>query len=90
MTLNEGIALVFKNEIIPLLTEYFFGDFEKIQLVLGQNKDWKSKSNSEFFSLKPSQQKALFGKEEAIEGYDEKTIYELNDDLLGLNKPLSA
>jgi len=82
----EGIALVFKNEIIPLLTEYFFGDFEKIQLVLGQNKDWKSKSNSEFFSLKPSQQKALFGKEEAIEGYDEKTIYELNDDLLGLNK----
>lgn len=82
----EALALIFKNEIIPLLTEYFYGDFEKIQLVLGDNKDWRSKDDSKFFSIKPSQQKALFGKEEAIEGYDEKTIYELNDDLLGLKE----
>lgn len=82
----EGLALIFKNEIIPLLSEYFYSDFEKIQLVLGDNKDWKSKSDNRFFSIKPSQQKALFGKEEAVEGYDEKTIYVLNDDLLGLNK----
>ena len=82
----ESLALIFKNEIIPLLTEYFFGDFEKIQLVLGQNKDWKSKSDSKFFNIKPSQQKELFGKEEAVEGYDEKIMFELNDDLLGLKK----
>ncbi|WP_271424017.1 AAA family ATPase [Aequorivita sinensis] len=82
----EALALIFKNEIIPLLTEYFYGDFEKIQLVLGDNKDWKSKGDSKFFSIKPSQQKALFGKEEAVEGYDEKIMFELNDDLLGLNK----
>jgi hypothetical protein len=82
----ESLALIFKNEVIPLLTEYFYGDFEKIQLVLGENKDWKSKSDSKFFNIKPSQQKTLFGKEEAVEGYDEKVIFELNDDLLGLNE----
>ena len=82
----EALALIFKNEIIPLLTEYFYGDFEKIQLVLGDNKDWKSKDSSKFFNKKMSQQKRLFGKEEAVEGYDEKIIFELNDDLFGLNK----
>ncbi len=82
----EGLALIFKNEIIPLLTEYFYGDFEKIQLVLGDNKDWKSKSDNKFFSIKSSQQKALFGKEEAVEGYDEKIIFQLNDALLGSNE----
>jgi len=82
----EGLALIFKNEIIPLLTEYFYGDFEKIQLVLGENKDWKSKSDSKFFNEKPSQQKRLFGKDDVVEGYDEKIIYELNDALLGLKE----
>lgn len=81
----EGLALIFKNEIIPLLSEYFYGDFEKIQLVLGDNKDWKSTIDNRFFRIKESRQKALFGNNETIEGYDEKTIYELNDDLLGLN-----
>ena len=81
----EALALIFKNEIIPLLIEYFYGDFEKIQLVLGDNKDWK-KHDSKFFSIKPSQQKTLFGKEEVVEGYDEKIMFELNDDLLGQNK----
>ena len=82
----EGLTLIFKNEIIPLLTEYFYGEFEKIQLVLGDNKDWKSNSESKFFSIIPSKQKDLFGKEEVLEGYDEKIIFELNDDLLGQNK----
>jgi|GEM_PF-1177514 len=82
----EALALIFKNEIIPLLTEYFYGDFEKIQLVLGENKDWKSKSANNFFNKKPFQQKSLFGKDEAVEGYDEKIIFELNDDLLGLKE----
>jgi len=80
----EALARLFKNEIIPLLIEYFYGDFKKIQLVLGDN--WKSKSDSKFFNIKPSQQKILFGKEEAVEGYDEKDIFELNDNLIGLKE----
>lgn len=80
----EALALIFKNEIIPLLIEYFYGDFEKIQLVLGDNKHWK-KGDMKFFTIKPSQQKSLFGKEEAVEGYDEKFVFELNDELLGQN-----
>jgi 5-methylcytosine-specific restriction protein B len=33
----EDLQLVFKDKIIPLLEEYFFGDFGKIGLVLGEN-----------------------------------------------------
>jgi 5-methylcytosine-specific restriction endonuclease McrBC GTP-binding regulatory subunit McrB len=32
----EGLKLAFKNKIIPLLQEYFFGDYGKIGLVLGE------------------------------------------------------
>lgn len=81
----EGLALMFKNEIIPLLTEYFYGDFEKIQLVLGDNKDWKSESENKFFIKKIAQQKILFGKDELIEGFDEKKVFSLNEDLFSLN-----
>ena len=68
------------------MNEYFYGDFEKIQLVLGDNKGRKSNNDIRFFNIKSSQQKILFGEEEAVDGYDEKIIFELNDDLFGLNK----
>jgi hypothetical protein len=32
----DGLKNVFKNNIIPLLQEYFYGDYEKIGLVLGK------------------------------------------------------
>jgi len=32
----EGLRLAFQNKIIPLLQEYFFGDYGKIGLVLGE------------------------------------------------------
>lgn len=32
----EDLKMVFKNNIIPLLQEYFYGDYEKIGMVLGQ------------------------------------------------------
>ena len=33
----EGLKLAFKNKIIPLLQEYFFGDYGKIGLILGED-----------------------------------------------------
>ena len=33
----ETLANVFKNKILPLLQEYFYDDWEKIRLVLGDN-----------------------------------------------------
>jgi 5-methylcytosine-specific restriction endonuclease McrBC GTP-binding regulatory subunit McrB len=33
----EKLARIFKNSIIPLLQEYFYEDYSKIQLVLGDN-----------------------------------------------------
>ena len=33
----ETLAEIFKKKIIPLLQEYFYDDYEKIQLVLGDN-----------------------------------------------------
>tara|TARA_A100000171_G_scaffold20297_2_gene18701 strand:- start:21647 stop:24637 length:2991 start_codon:yes stop_codon:yes gene_type:complete len=37
VTSLEDLILVFKDKIIPLLEEYFYGDFGKIGLVLGDN-----------------------------------------------------
>jgi 5-methylcytosine-specific restriction protein B len=34
---KEKLVHAFKNEIIPLLEEYFFGDYGKIGLVLGNS-----------------------------------------------------
>jgi len=34
---KEGLELSFKDKVIPLLEEYFFGDFGKIGLVLGSS-----------------------------------------------------
>lgn len=33
----EVLAEIFENNVIPLLQEYFYEDYEKIQLVLGDN-----------------------------------------------------
>jgi hypothetical protein len=33
----EKLASIFENSIIPLLQEYFYEDYSKIQLVLGDN-----------------------------------------------------
>ena len=33
----ENLAAIFEYAIVPLLQEYFYDDYEKIQLVLGDN-----------------------------------------------------
>jgi len=47
---EEDLQLVFKNKVIPLLEEYFFGDFGKIGLVLGGSFVEKKLSESTQFA----------------------------------------
>ena len=49
----EDLKFAFNNKIIPLLKEYFYGDFGKISMVIGKNfvdnKATEKKSNRELF-----------------------------------------
>ena len=63
--LNE-IRTIFQNKILPLLQEYFYGDWGKILLVLGK----------EFVEVKENRIKFLSTESyEDFEEYDEKPIY---------------
>jgi predicted Mrr-cat superfamily restriction endonuclease len=65
----EGLQAVFYQNIIPLLQEYFYGDYGKIGLVLGRGfvafKSW----NDEFADFS----------NENVSGYEEREVYEIID-----------
>ena len=74
---------IFKNKILPLLEEYFFEDWEKIRLVLGDNQ--KKDQQIAFISMVKSDSiNDLFGNDEEAEnlGLDEIITYQRNDDAL--------
>lgn len=73
----KALAQLFQNEIIPLLMEYFYGDYEKIRLVLGDNKEWKAKGELQFFKKKSNEQKDLFGTD--IDGFDDKEVFQITN-----------
>lgn len=53
---NEGLKQVFKNCIIPLLQEYFYGDYEKIGMIIGTGFfDETQKYDSKVFATFPTQ-----------------------------------
>ena len=67
----EDLKNAFKNKIIPLLQEYFFGDYGKIGLVIGK----------EFFEAVEKDDENIFAD---FEDYDassfaERTIYKIKD-----------
>ncbi len=68
--LND-LKLVFQNKIIPLLQEYFFGDYGKIGLVLGEG----------FFEQQPKNNERVFPKFFDYYGgeFEEKVIYKLKN-----------
>lgn len=54
----ERLADIFESKIIPLLQEYFYDDYEKIQLVLGDN---QKPDDSTRFIVKKNDAMKLFG-----------------------------
>lgn len=79
----DDLEDVFKNKIIPLLAEYFYDDWSKISLVLGDNQI--NNQEYQFIIAKNKQEnnnqyiKELFGEKEVEDLDDEKVIYEINE-----------
>ena len=67
----EKLAEIFEGKIMPLLQEYFYDDYEKIQLVLGDNQ--KSDDNTRFV-IKMIDTVKLFGNADI----DYPEFYEIN------------
>lgn len=71
----EILGRIFSNKIIPLLQEYFYEDYEKIRLVLGDNN--KNNSDDQFIIKAVNDYSELFGNIEFQ--FDETYTYEIND-----------
>lgn len=67
----QDLQLAFQNKIIPLLQEYFFGDYGKIGLILG------TKFFEEETKNKSVQLKSFF--DYGDDGFEERKIYRLKD-----------
>lgn len=81
-TLNE-LKDVFKNKIIPLLQEYFYGDWEKICLVLGcphEKNDASIKNASPIIEAVSMNVKEIIGINHDL--YDDQLSYRINEDFL--------
>jgi len=73
----DRLAMIFANEIIPLLQEYFYDDYEKIQLVLGDN---QKPDDSTRFIVKKTDAMKLFGNADI----DFPEYYEINSAAFGM------
>jgi 5-methylcytosine-specific restriction protein B len=65
---NE-LKAVFKNKIIPLLEEYFFEDWNKIRLVLGDN---QKAEDLQFISEEKQSFDSLFGNDHGLNSYQQE------------------
>ncbi|HGS5740964.1 TPA: McrB family protein [Vibrio cholerae] len=67
---------VFQNKVLPLLQEYFFDDWQKIRLVLGDNQ--KKDQTLTFVTSQPVVLKALFGSEEVNQFGETESTFTLS------------
>lgn len=72
----EVLAEIFRNNVVPLLQEYFYEDYEKIQLVLGDND--KSSDAYKFILDKKVNENEIFKKSPQLDLH-EKT-YAIQED----------
>ena len=75
----DELKLVFKNRIIPLLEEYFFEDWQKIRLVLGDNQKHKTRDIQFVQEIGDAGDlSALFGGDHELDQYALRSRYQLN------------
>ena len=75
----ETLAGIFEDNIIPLLQEYFYEDYEKIRLVLGDNR--KDQEDLQFVVKRQNDFANLFG--DSGVDFDDSTTYEINRKAFG-------
>lgn len=80
----NSLCRTFRNNIIPLLQEYFYNDYEKLVKVLGDNDNWgKDESKNEKFIIKKKHRvEELFGENEPFEEEYNDYNYKLNENLI--------
>jgi 5-methylcytosine-specific restriction endonuclease McrBC GTP-binding regulatory subunit McrB len=71
----DDLRTVFKNKILPLLTEYFYNDYAKIGLILGKAFVKSTTVQAELFSN-------FHEAEELASEYNDRIVYSLNDPML--------
>jgi 5-methylcytosine-specific restriction protein B len=87
-TINEDanfkkLKSIFENKVIPLLEEYFFDDWQKIHLVLGDN---KKPADYQFIKETETNYSELFGNNDLTDSYSTKS-YQINK--ISFDKPQS-
>ena len=70
----ETLANIFENSIIPLLQEYFYEEYEKIRMVLGDNQ--KDSEDKQFITIEENDYNDLFG--DIDYDFDEMSTYKIN------------
>ena len=71
----ETLAMIFEKSIIPLLQEYFYEDYAKIQLVLGDDGKTGDKKRYQFISDEDMDANKIF---ETVQEMDTEKKYSIN------------
>jgi len=73
----NDLGAIFKNKIIPLLQEYFYDDYEKIALVLGENIEKMEGDTNIVIKIKNDDN--LFHSENSKELVSNNPVYRINE-----------
>lgn len=80
---KDDLCVVLRNKLIPLLEEYFYGDYYKIQLVLG-DKGFNKPDAYQIIKLKtPTDEMKKF--RQFVDGFDDKDVFEIDNRIENLN-----